>query len=129
MQKSFGPAAIVSTDNELQLSCITRQTYCFQMLGNKCLALKPERTIPDEANSPDWCPYAESAREDVREMLDFDRMGLTGMPRDELMKLMKDVPQEFRAKYHGELIPLNAHNAPMMRRAIRRMRLAQETAR
>jgi len=129
MNKSFGPAATVTTDNEVQISCITKQTYCFQMLGNKCMAVKPERDIPDAANTPDWCPYAAGTREDVQEMLDYDRMGLTDMTRDELMKLMKDVPHQFRAKYQDKLIPLNAHNAPMMRRAIRRMRLAQETAR
>ena len=72
------------------------------MLGNMCLALKPERTIPDAANSPDWCPYAESAREDVREMLDFDRMGLTGMPRDELMKLMLPIGGEVAGRKPAE---------------------------
>lgn len=126
MQKSFGPAATVSTDNEVQLSCITKSTYCFQLHGNKCCAVKPERDIPDLANSPDWCPYAAGRREDVREMLDFDRMGLTDMTRDELMKMMKDVPHQFRAKYDGKLIPLNGHNASMMRTAIRKMLLAEE---
>lgn len=126
MNKSFGPAATVTKDNQVQISCITKQTYCFQMIGRKCCAVKPERDIPDAANSPDWCPYAEERRKDVQEMLDFDRMGLSDMTRDELMKLMKGVPREFRAQYDGKLIPLNAHNAAMMRTAIRKMRLAEE---
>jgi len=129
MNRSFGPAATVIEGKDVQISCITKSTYCFQLHGNKCCAVKPERDIPDLANSPDWCPYAAGRREDVREMLDFDRMGLTDMTRDDLMKLMKDVPHQFRAKYDGKLIPLNAHNASMMRTAIRKMRLAEEAAR
>lgn len=126
MNKSFGPAATVIEGKDVQISCITKNTYCFLLLGNKCGAVKPERDIPDPANSPEWCPYAEARREDVREMLDFDRMGLSDLTRDELMKMMKDVPHQFRAKYAGKLIPLNEHNASMMRTAIRKMRLAEE---
>ncbi len=60
------------------------------------------------------------------EMEDFDRMGLADMTRAELMPLMKAVPVEFRAAWKGKPYKLTEHNAAMMRRAIRKHRMAAE---
>lgn len=123
MQKSFGPAATIDKDNAVTLSCVTSATYCFLLHGKMCSDQKPPREVEDTRNTPDWCKYAASAREDVAEMLDFDRMGLSGLTRAELMPLMKAVPMELRASFKGKPFKLTEHNADMMRRAIRKHRL------
>lgn len=126
--RSFGPAAILGEDNSIRICCITRHTYCFQLLGNKCMDQKPAIEIEDPGNTPDWCKYKAARLQDVEEARDFDRMGLSDMTRSELLKIMKDVPEQFRVKYRDKMIPLNEHNAEMMRTAIRKMRLAEEAA-
>lgn len=125
MQRSFGPAAIQGDDGSLRISCVTRRTYCFLCVGSMCTDQKPPRQIKDTSNTPDWCQYAQSIRNDVAEIQDFKRMGLADMTRPELMKLMKDVPVEYRASVRGKPFSLPEHNAEMMRAAIRKFRLAE----
>lgn len=128
MNRSFGPAAILSDDGTVQICCATRSTYCFLLVGGKCTDQKPARQIDDHKHTPDWCKYKAQTRADVEAARDFDRMGLTDLNRSELMKLMKEVPEQFRAKHKDKVIPLNEYNTEMMRVAIRKMRLAEEAA-
>jgi hypothetical protein len=128
MNRSFGPAAILGDDGTVQICCVTKSTYCFLLVGGKCTDQKPAREIEDQKNTPDWCKYKAQTRADVEAARDFDRMGLTDLNRSELMNLMKDVPEQFRARHKDKLIPLNQYNTEMMRVAIRKMRLAEEAA-
>lgn len=128
MNRSFGPAAILSDNGTVQICCSTPSTYCYRYMGGACHDQNPPRQIENARNTPDWCRYKQQTKNDVEAARDFDRMGLTDMTRAELMKMMKDVPERFRVRYRDKLIPLNEHNAEMMRTAIRKMRLAAEAA-
>ena len=124
MIKSFGPSGYRDKDGVLRFSCVSSQTYCFLLHGRMCSDQEPPREVDNPRETPEWCKYAAGIREDIAEMEDFDRMGLADMTRAELLKLMKDVPVEFRAEWKGTPYKLTEHNADMMRRAIRKHRMA-----
>lgn len=128
MIKSFGPSGYRDKDGVLRLSCVSSQTYCFLLHGRMCSDQKPPREVDNPRETPEWCNFAHSIRADIAEMEDFDRMGLADMTRAELLKLMKDVPVEFRAEWNGTPYRLTEHNADMMRRAIRKHRMATGAA-
>lgn len=131
MRKTFGPSVVhdEKTDN-LTAYCARSGMYCFLLQGYTCIDEKPSRVVPKGWVTPDWCKYRAGMMDDIREMRDFETMGLAGLTRAELMPIMKEVPAEFRAQDTVNKRPfkLNEHNADMMRCAIRKFRLASGAA-
>lgn len=128
MHRTFGPSGYIDRDDAVRLSCRTRSTFCFLLYGSdSCHDTRPPRPIEDTRVTPDWCKYAAGMAKEIREMADFNRMGLSGLTRAELLPLMRAVPPELRAfdPVRKKPFGLNEHNAGMMRAAIRKARLAE----
>ncbi len=122
MHRSHGPSVYFDRETgEPVVKCSTRTIYCGFLSGGRCTEDKMGRKVPDDRTTPEWCGLLDVV-EDAREMIDFDRMGLTDMRRPELLIMAKELPDEFRPQ------PLNRANVWMLRRAIRKAKLAEAQA-
>lgn len=61
--RSFGPAIHVDDSGNMRPSC----EPCTFRIHLTCTHCEPGRTIPDPANTPEWCAMRESMLRDVRE--------------------------------------------------------------
>jgi len=60
--RSFGPAVVHEPDGTFRASC----TWCHFRIHTSCTHKKPPQTIPDPANTPDWCDMRAGMLADVK---------------------------------------------------------------
>ena len=122
-RRSAGPVVFFARDTgRVVAKCAMSGIFCGSLYGRTCTYHDTRREVPKDFVTPDWCEVLPGALEDAHEMHDFDRMGLTDMRRPELLAMAKEIPDEFRPK------PLNRANVWMLRRAIRKAKMAEAQA-
>jgi hypothetical protein len=116
--KTFGPIVwIDDRTQKMEVKCITRTHWCLFYTAGQCSHVRPNQAVPDPSSTPDFCTMKAGAISDAEEMIDFDRMGLTGMPRPWLQREAKRLGAQCPR-------PISKASAQQLRKAIRQANLS-----